>query len=300
MSTTETSRRHDPVLGAPARGRRRAVQPSWVRRLLPVSMSMDLYAHRDLIRQFARRDVASRYKGSYLGMAWSFVTPLLMLCVYAFVFSVVFQSHWGAGLQSSRVDFALILFCGLTTFNVFAETITRAPTLVLSNPSYVKKVVFPLQTLNVSILLSSLVNLGVGLVILLVGWLVIHHTVSSTIWLFPLVLVPLCALSLGLSWIFSSLGVFVRDLAQPVTIFVSVLFFMSGIFFPIEALPANMQPIMRLNPLAGILENARRTLLWSQYPNWKLWGVTTVFALAFMLLGYWWFMRTKHAFADVI
>lgn len=263
-------------------------------------MSIDLHAHRDLIRQFARRDVASRYKGSYLGIAWSFVTPLLMLCVYAFVFSVVFQSHWGVGLQSSRIDFALILFCGLTAFNVFAETISRAPTLVLSNPSYVKKVVFPLQTLNVSVLLSSLVNLAVGLVILLVGWLVVHHTVSSTIWLFPLVLVPLCSLSLGLAWIFSSLGVFVRDLAQPVTIFVSVLFFMSGIFFPIEALPAKMQPLMRLNPLTGILEDARRTLLWGQYPDWKWWGVTTVFALGFMLLGYWWFMRTKHAFADVI
>lgn len=261
---------------------------------------VDLYAHRDLINQYARRDVASRYKGSYLGIAWSFVTPLLMLVVYAFVFSVVFQSRWGAGQQGSRVDFALILFCGLTTFNVFGECVTRAPGLILGNPSYVKKVVFPLQTLNVSVLLSGLVNLGIGLAILLVSWLALHHTVSTTIWLFPLVLIPLCSLSLGLGWFISSIGVFVRDLAQPITIIVTILFFMSGIFFPLEAVPPGMRIFMQMNPLTSILDDSRRTLLWSLYPNWKWWGVTTALSLLIMLLGYLWFMRAKAAFADVI
>jgi len=271
-----------------------------LRRLVPVALVLDLYAHRDLIRQFAWRDVASRYKGSYLGLIWSFVTPLLMLIVYAFVFSVVFQSRWGTGGQDSRVDFALILFCGLTTFNVFGECVSRAPGLVLGYPSYVKKVVFPLQTLNVSVLLSSLVNLGIGVAIVLVAWVAVHHSVSTTIWAFPLVLIPLCSLSLGLGWVISSIGVFVRDLAQPITIIVSVLFFMSGIFFPLDAVPAGMQLYMRLNPLSTILEDARRTLLWSKYPDWKWWGITTAASLAIMLLGYMWFTRTKKAFADVI
>jgi lipopolysaccharide transport system permease protein len=294
----ESSREQGPM-SRPVAGRKGSASASWIRRVPPASIVVDLYSHRDLIRQFAWRDVASRYRGSYLGMAWSFVTPLLMLVVYAFVFSVVFKSRWATD-SAPRIDFALILFCGLTTFNVFSECVSRASGLVLGNPSYVKKVVFPLQTLNVSVLLSSLVNLGVGLVILLVGWLFVHHTVSTTIWTFPLVLIPLCSLSLGLSWFFSALGVFVRDLAQPVMILVSALFFMSGIFFPIEAVPAKVQVIMRLNPLTSILEDSRRTLLWSQYPQWKWWAITTAFSLVFMVLGYLWFQRTKHAFADVI
>jgi lipopolysaccharide transport system permease protein len=269
-------------------------------RLSPLAMLRSLWRQQALIRQIGRRDVVSRYKGSYLGIVWSLITPLVMLFVYAFVFSVIFKSRWGTTSSQSQVDFALTLFCGLLAYNVFAEVITRAPTLVVSNPSYVKKVVFPLEALPVAALFTALVNCAAGLGVLLVAWLVVHHTLSSTIWLFPLMLLPLCLLSLGLGWFLASLGVFIRDITHPVGVLVQVLLFMSGIFFPMTALPPKFQHILLLNPLVSLIENIRRTVLWGQWPVWRWWIIGLVGSLVVLQLGYYWFMRSRKAFADVL
>jgi lipopolysaccharide transport system permease protein len=263
-------------------------------------MVRSLWRQRSLIRQIGRRDVVSRYKGSYLGIVWSLITPLVMLVVYAFVFSVIFKSRWGTTGDQSQVDFALTLFCGLLAYNVFAEVISRAPTLIVSNPSYVKKVVFPLEALPVAALFTALVNGVAGLGVLVVAWLTFHQTVSSTIWLFPLMLLPLCMLSLGLGWFLASLGVFIRDIAHPVTVLVQVLLFMSGIFFPMSALPPEYQRILLLNPLVTMIENIRRTVLWGQWPVWRWWIVGMVGSLVILQLGHYWFMRSRKAFADVL
>ena len=170
--------------------------------LNPIPMARNLYRHRSLIKQFAWRDFVSRYKGSFLGVFWSFITPLMMLAVYAFVFSVIFKSKWNAKTDQSQIDFALTLFCGLTVFNIFAEAVTRAPALILAYPSYVKKVVFPLEVLPVAALATSLLNACVSLLILLPANLIFNWTISKTIILFPLVLIPLCALILGCTWLF--------------------------------------------------------------------------------------------------
>lgn len=268
--------------------------------LSPVVMVRALWAHGLLIRQIGRRDVISRYKGSYLGIVWSLITPLVMLVVYAFVFSVIFQARWGTGDGQSQVDFALTLFCGLLAFNVFAEVISRAPTLIVGNPTYVKKVVFPLETLPVAAVFTALVNSVAGLGVLILAWVVVHHSISTTIWLFPLMLLPLCALSLGLGWFLASLGVFIRDIAHPVTVLVQILLFMSGIFFPLGVLPSVYQKILIVNPLVTIIENIRRTLLWSQMPVWRWWFLAMVGSLVVLQLGYYWFMRSRKAFADVL
>jgi lipopolysaccharide transport system permease protein len=268
--------------------------------LSPAGMLTSLARQRVLIGQLAKRDVVSRYRGSYLGVVWSLITPLMMLAVYTFVFSVIFKSRWGTAADQSKVDFALTLFCGLLVYNVFAETISRAPTLVTSNPSYVKKVRFPLEALPVAALFTALVNGGASLAILLIAWVVVHHSVSSTIWLFPVALLPLCLLSLGLAWFISSLGVFIRDIAHPVGVLVQVLVFISGIFFPLSALPASYARVMELNPLVTLIDNMRRTLIWGQQPNWTWWAIAMAGSLVILQLGYYWFMRSRKAFADVI
>jgi len=244
--------------------------------------------------------VVVRYKGSYLGILWSLITPLMMLAVYGFVFSVIFKSTWGTSTDQSKLDFALTLFCGLIVYNVFAEVISRAPTLITGNPSYVKKVRFPLEILPVAALYTALVNGGFGLAILLVTWVAVHHSISSTIWLAPLMLLPLCLLSLGLAWLLSSLGVFIRDIAHPVGVLVQVLLFMSAIFYPLAALPASYARLIKLNPLVTMIDNLRRTLIWSLQPDWKWWAITMAGSLAVMLFGYYWFVRSRKAFADVI
>lgn len=268
--------------------------------LSPLWMVRSLHSHRRLINQFAWRDVVARYKGSYLGLFWSFAVPLVMLVVYGFVFSVVFKAKWGTSADESKLTFALTLFCGLLAFNIFAEVVGRAPVLVIANPGYVKKVVFPLEILPVAALGTALFNAAIWLVILIPAWAIAEHTISSTIWMLPLALFPLCLLSVGLAWFIASLGVFIRDIAHPVGIFVQVMLFMSGVFYAIAALPATYQKILLLNPLVTILDNVRRTALWSEPIHWRSWAIATVGSLILMQLGYAWFMRTKKAFADVI
>ena len=261
---------------------------------------LNLYKHRNLIKQFAWRDFISRYKGSFLGVLWSFVTPLLLLVVYAFVFSVVFKAKWTPNSDTSQIDFALILFCGMTVFNIFGDTINRAPGLILGYPNYVKKVVFPLEILPVAALVTSLLNALVSLAILVPANLVVNFTISKTIFLFPLILVPLMAFTLGLAWFLASLGVFIRDIGQPVGVIVTMLFFLCGVFFPISALPEKYQFLMKFNPLTMVLEESRRTLMWGELPDWTWLIVATIVSVVVMQLGYMWFMRTKRAFADVI
>ncbi|HEU5099941.1 MAG TPA: ABC transporter permease [Roseiflexaceae bacterium] len=273
---------------------------SVLRYLNPYQMAHNLWRQRDLIRQFTRREVEGRYKGSYLGLFWSFVNPLILLLIYTFIFGVVFKARWPNAQTNSLSEFALTLFCGMIAFNIFSECVSRAPSLIVGVPSYVKKVVFPLEILPASLLGSAIFHALVSLVILLVANVIVIGTVQWTIVLLPLVALPLFFLSLGFSWFLASLGVFIRDVGYTVALIVQVLFLMTPIFYPIESLPEPLQSIIRLNPLSSIVENFRRVLLWGWMPSWTGLGLWLLATGALMVLGYAWFMKTKKAFADVV
>lgn len=267
----------------------------------PCRMVRGLWAHRELIAQLTLQEITQRYRGTYLGVLWSFLTPLLMLLIYTFVFSVVFQARWGDVKRPTDVgQFALTLFAGLIPFNVFAEVVTRAPTLILQVPNYVKRVVFPLEILVVVALGSALVHSLISVGILLVG-IVLHlgFVVPMAI-LLPFAYLPLILLSLGLGWFLASLGVYVRDVGQTMTLAVQVLFFMTPIFYPLSAVPAQFQFVMYLNPLTTVLDGFRQTLPWQQPLSWQPFMVWTTVAAVLAILGYVWFMKTKHGFADVM
>jgi len=272
----------------------------WYRYLNPVGPFYNLYLYRDLLRQFTRREIEGRYRGSYLGIVWSMLQPLFMLAIYTFVFSVIFKSHWQAGAEESQGEFAITLFAGLIAFNVFSECIVRAPTLIISNPNYVKKVVFPLEILTASVLGSALFHSLISIAILIVASFLISGTVSITIVLLPLAVMPLMGLCLGLGWFLASLGVYVRDTAYAISILTQVLFFMSAIFYPISAVPEALQPIMYLNPMTTVAESFRHVLVWNRSLDWGPWLVVTIAAGLITLLGYTWFMKTKSGFADVL
>lgn len=267
----------------------------------PIKMGRNLWAYRELTWQFIKREVQSRYKGSSLGLVWSFVTPLLMLIVYTFVFSIIFKARWGNNLSdNSQTGFALTLFTGLIAFNVFSECVSRAPGLIVSNPNYVKKVVFPLEILPVSVLGSALINSLISLAILLVANLVVSGFIPWTLIFLPLMYLPLALLCLGLSWFLASLGVFVRDVGQLIGVAIQVLFFMTPIFYPISALPARLQFILYLNPLTFIINHFRRAILWGQMPDWSEFVEITILTGLVCMLGYIWFMKSKKTFADVV
>lgn len=265
----------------------------------PRDLVATLWNQRELIRGLVWRDIAGRYRGSFGGILWSFLTPLLMLGVYTFVFAGVFKARWSHAGESTG-DFALALFAGLCVFNLFAECVGRAPSLILHNVNYVKRVVFPLEILPVVSLGTALFNLAVSFSAWLIGYVVLNGLPPPTAVAFPLVLVPLVLFTLGLTWFCAALGVYLRDLSHIVGIVTSVLLFMTPIFYPLAALPERFRPFLGWNPLATIVEHARAVLLWGALPSLAAYGALTVGGALVGWLGFWWFQRTRRGFADVI
>ena len=266
----------------------------------PVALWRHFAAHRYLLFCLVRREVQLRYRGSWLGPVWSLLTPLLMLGVYTFVFSVVFQSKWSSDEPQSKVDFALTLFASLTAFNVFAETVGAAPGLILANTNYVKRVVFPLELLPLARLLSNLVQSGFSFAIFIVAVVLVRGSICWTLVFLPLVMLPLALLTLGCAYFISSLGVFVRDIGQVVGLVITMLMFLSAVFYPLKSLPSQLQPVLGMNPLVGIVEDVRRVTLMGLMPNWPMWAGLTLFSTLLALAGLLWFMKSKNAFADVL
>lgn len=268
--------------------------------IAPLAMFNHLWRHRYLLVRMVKRDVAGRYRGSMLGLAWSFFHPLIMLAVYTFVFTVVFNARWGMEAEGGRGVFALQLFAGLVVHGIFAEVLTRSPSLILSNVNYVKKVVFPLAILPLVTLGSALFHAAVSLVVLLLAQLVLSATLPATFWLAPVVLLPLVVLAAGISWLLASLGVFLRDIGQTMGLLATVLLFLSPIFYPLEALPEQFHPFILLNPLTFIIEQLRLVVIAGQFPDWPGLLKYQVMATLVAWLGHGWFQKTRKGFADVL
>jgi lipopolysaccharide transport system permease protein len=266
----------------------------------PMAMFSSLWRNRQLILQLARRDIASRYRGSVVGLAWSFINPILMLLVYTFVFSIVFKSRWSTDPNESRTDFAIILFAGMIVFNLFSEVVNRAPGLVTSNANYVKKVVFPLEILPWVSLGSALFHTAISLFVLILAQLIINLSLPWTGIFLPLTLLPLIFASVGFAWFLSAIGVFVRDIGQITGLFTTILLFMSAVFYPISALPEQYQSLLQLNPLVLIISESRKSLVLGELPDWFSMLIALLVSLAIAFSGFWWFQKVRKGFADVI
>jgi lipopolysaccharide transport system permease protein len=264
------------------------------------ALAKSILHNHQLISQMTRRDVVGRYKGSVMGLLWSFLNPVFMLVVYTFVFSVVFKARWGLGVDESKSQFAVVLFVGMIVHGLFAEVINRAPGLILANANYVKKVVFPLEILSIVSLGTALFHGMISLLVLLIAVIIFNHFLYWTIVLIPLVLLPLIILTLGFSWILASLGVFLRDVGQTIGIITTVMLFLSPVFFPISAIPEAYRPVIMANPLTFIIEQSREVLIWGNAPDWTGLGIYTLIATLIAWAGYAWFQKTRKGFADVL
>jgi lipopolysaccharide transport system permease protein len=260
----------------------------------------------NLTLQLIQREVAGRYRGSTLGLLWSLLTPLFMLGIYTLVFGSIFKARWSgidagpAAAEHSTAEFAIILFPGLIIFQLFAEVMNRAPTLIISNVSYVKKIVFPLEILPVVALGAASFHAAVSLVVLLGFMALVMEHIPPTILLLPFVVAPFALMLLGISWFLAALGVYIRDISQLLGTIVTALMFLSPIFFPATALPEQVRSILFLNPIALPVEETRKVLLWGASPDWMALALYTVAALGVFALGRLWFESTRRGFADVL
>lgn len=265
----------------------------------PRELVTSLWRNRSLINASVRREVVGRYRGSFMGILWSFFNPLLMLTVYTFVFSIIFKARWGVG-SDSKTEFALILFAGLMVFSLFSECITRAPGLILGNPNYVKKVLFPLEILPWVNLGSALFHFSISLAVWLIAYLCFFGLPNITILYLPIVLLPLVFFIMGISWVLASLGVFLRDVSQFIGIITTTLMFLSPIFYPATAIPEQYRPLLYMNPLTPIIESARDILFWNRAPDLEVLGIYIVASMLVSWLGFAWFQKTRKGFADVL
>lgn len=262
----------------------------------PLRIFTDISRNRYLLGQLIKRDVLLRYRGAMFGVLWIFLSPLLMLAIFAFIFGQIFQARWPQ--QDTGLPFWLLLYSGLIVFNVFAETISRAPTSVLAYPSFVKKIIFPVNILPVVPLGTAMVHGAFNFFILLTA-LAWTGSLHGQILLFPLLLLPILLLALGLSWFLSAWGVFIKDMTQIVPVFVQMLMFLSPVFYPVSAVPVVLRPIYQLNPLGVVIEASRAVVI-GQPIEWSAWGIALSFGLAMSILGYAFFQRSREEFADVL
>ena len=266
----------------------------------PASLVASLFNHRELIAQMARREVSARYRGSVLGWFWALLTPVMLLSLYTFVFSVVFEARWGADASAGRSRFAVFAFVGMLVHGLLAESMVRAPSLVLANPSYVKKVVFPLEILPLVALSASIFHAAAGFGVLALAMLVLDGALPWT-WVFlPLTVLPVLLFALGLSWFLASTGVYVRDIAHPIGLLATVLLFASPVFFPASAVPMPWRDWLLLNPLSLVIEQTRAVLLQGSPPDAGVLAIQLLVGGLVAWLGYFWFQRTRRGFANVV
>jgi lipopolysaccharide transport system permease protein len=269
-----------------------------LRRLLP--FLDDLWQHRDLLRQFTLRNVELRHKGSHLGLIWSFANPLLMLGLYVFVFGFIFGGSFGILPNETRIDYGLGIFLGLSLFHFLAEVLSVAPTLIVNNPNFVKKVVFPLEVLPAAAVGAAAIHLIISLVLVLLGVQILGHGLGvGTLWL-PAVILPLCFLALGVAWLFSAFGVFFRDTTQIMQFLTTGLMFASAVFYSAAKIPGAAWTILKFNPLLLAIEIARDGVLWLRTPNVTHLIYLWILSLFICWVGHAAFKKMKPAFADVL
>lgn len=267
----------------------------------PLSMVQSLWLHRDLATAMFRREIQARYRGSLAGPLWYLIQNAALLAIYSFVFGHVFQARWPQLENAPPGTFAASLFIGILVFNVFSEAVGRSPTLIASNLSLVKNVVFPLDILCVVSTAVALLNALVGFAVLVAATLLMSLPISLHALLLPLVLPPVLLLTVGTAWLFASLGVYVRDVAQVVGLLTTGLMFFSPIFYPASALPEWARWLIFANPLSVPIESARALLLTAgSGVDWGALAISYLAGAAVACIGWVWFQLTRNGFADVV
>lgn len=256
--------------------------------------------HKNLIYQLSKRDILERYRGSVAGIAWSIITPVLMLSLYTFVFSYIFKARWGEAPDLPKGMYALVLYTGMILHTLFSECLNRAPSLMRINTSYVKKIIFPLETLTWVTLFSALFQAAIGFGLLILADVIMSGKIYLTIFYVPILLIPFVFVILGICWIITSVGVYFQDVGHLTTIVTTVLMFASPIFYPVSILPENLRVFIFLNPLTYFIEEMRNIIIWGQPLNILHYFIALLCSLFVMFIGYLFFQRTRKGFADVL
>lgn len=263
----------------------------------PFQMFLSLWKHRSLASQLIKRDILAKYRGSVVGMLWLVLFPLLMLSLYTIVFVFFMKVTW-PGVTNNFI-FSLMIYVGLIILNFFSECLTRSTTIIINNPNFVKKVVFPLEIYPWIIVGSALFQVAANILILMLFCFFLLGKIYYTIFFLPLLLLPLILVVLGISWFLCSAGVYIRDMTHLMVFIMQVIIYLSPVFYSLSVVPVVFQKILLMNPLTFIIEQAR-VVVYGGFPNWSGLGIYFMISLCVAYSGFIWFQHTKKGFADVL
>ncbi len=278
------------------------VSPGFLAHLNPVAPVRQLFQQRELLWQFTLRNFGLKHKGSYFGVGWAVLNPLLMLGLYFVVFGKIFSGHFGVLPDETPVDFALALLVGLTVFHFLAEIIGQSPAVIVGNPNLVKKVVFPLEVLPLANLGACFFNFVISLSLVVLGQVIFGRGLpASAAWL-PVIILPIVLLAAGLAWFLAALGVFFRDISQLTQFATILLMYVSAVFFSSSRIREHPQlwAVLRFNPVLHAIELLRDALLWNHPVNPVHLGWLYLGSGAVCLVGYACFASLRSTFADVL
>jgi lipopolysaccharide transport system permease protein len=253
-----------------------------------------------LIRSMIKREVIGRYRGSLIGLAWSFFNPIFMVTAYTIVFSMIFKMRWAADGIESKTQFGLILFAGIIIFNLFSEVINQSPNLILSNGNYIKKVVFPIEILSIVSIGAAVFHALISLFVLLAAFLLFNGYLHWNVIFLPLFFMPFLILLLGISWVLASIGAFVKDAGQVINLITTLLMFLSPVFYPLSAVPEKLKFFITMNPVTFIIEQTRELVIYGNNPNWVGTFIYTLISACVAWCGFYFFQKMRKGFADAI
>ncbi len=253
----------------------------------------------DLLWALSKRDILQKYRGSMLGLCWSFLTPLALLAIYTIVFGTIVKMSWGPE-DTGLGGFAIMLFCGMIPFNFFSEVLTRSSQIIPGSPNYVKRISFPTEILPVMVNISGLVHALISLLILMIAQLLLVGHIAWTVPFLALIWIPVLISALACSLFVAAVGVFVRDLPHVIGLAFSALFFLTPIIYPASRVPERLRFILFINPIAFAASNIRKVLVYGMMPNWGSLIAYTAVSLVVLYVAMRYFEIMKRRFADVI
>lgn len=250
----------------------------------------NLFEYRELLKTSVKKEVRGKYKNSFLGVLWSFLNPLLQIVVYAFVFGVI--------LKVNEDNYAVFICCGLIPWTFFSTAINKCAFVMIENSNILKKVYFPREILPISVVTSEAVNFVISSIIILAFTIFSGVGLSWHVVFYPLLLLVLYVVLIGISFFVSSFTVYVRDLQHFIGVFLQLLFYATPIAYASSRVPDNFQWVVKLNPVAYIIEGCRDIFLYKRIPDLGGLGILFLIGVLLCIVGYTVFMKLQRNFAE--
>jgi lipopolysaccharide transport system permease protein len=255
---------------------------------------------RELIKAILFRELAARFRGSAFGWAWAVAAPVFQMLIYTVVFSGIVMVARPSQHPTAFGARALIVFSGITVFNLFVELLLRAPGLLHEHAGFIKKSIFPTETLAWIAVFRALVYSGVSFAVLLVFEFAMTRQLPATVLLIPVLVVPIVLLLLGVTWFLMALGAFTRDISHLVATVVPIFMWITPVFYALADAPAGLRSWMHINIMGDYIEMFRDMVLRGLPMDLNLFLACSAISYVVFIVGYTVFMRYKSIIVDVI